>query len=89
RLEAPLTHLLRNAVDHGIEPPALRLRKGKEEEGRVLLRARHHAGMLVLEVSDDGAGIDLERVAQAVVKRRFASAEQVAQMTEEELLSFL
>ena len=89
RLEAPLTHLLRNAVDHGIEPPALRTRKGKEEEGRVLLRARHHAGMLVLEVSDDGAGIDLQRVAQAVVKRRFASAEQVEQMTEEELLSFL
>lgn len=89
RLEAPLTHLLRNAVDHGIEPPAERLRKGKAEEGRVLLRARHHAGMLVLEVSDDGAGIDLERVAQAVVKRQFATAEQVAQMTEEELLAFL
>lgn len=53
------------------------------------LRARHHAGMLVLEVSDDGAGIDLERVAQAVVKRRFATAEQVEQMTEDELLAFL
>lgn len=89
RLEAPLTHLLRNAVDHGIESPAERLRKGKAEEGRVLLRARHHAGMLVLEVSDDGAGIDLERVAQAVVNRQFASSEQVAQMTEEELLAFL
>ena len=84
RLEAPLTHLLRNAVDHGIEPPALRARKGKPEEGVVQLRARHHAGMLVLEVS-----IDLERVAQAVIKRRFATAEQVEQMTEEELLAFL
>ncbi|ERH49915.1 chemotaxis protein CheA [Ectopseudomonas chengduensis] len=89
RLEAPLTHLLRNAVDHGIEPPALRARKGKPEEGVVQLRARHHAGMLVLEVSDDGAGIDLERVAQAVIKRRFATAKQVEQMTEEELLAFL
>ena len=89
RLEAPLTHLLRNAVDHGIEPPALRARKGKPEEGVVQLRARHHAGMLVLEVSDDGAGIDLERVAEAVIKRRFATAEQVEQMTEEELLAFL
>jgi len=89
RLEAPLTHLLRNAVDHGIEPPALRARKGKPEEGVVQLRARHHAGMLVLEVGDDGAGIDLERVAQAVIKRRFATAEQVQQMTEEELLAFL
>ncbi|VXC81851.1 Hybrid sensor histidine kinase/response regulator [Pseudomonas sp. 8Z] len=89
RLEAPLTHLLRNAVDHGIEAPAERLRKGKAEEGLVLLRARHHAGMLVLEVSDDGAGIDLERVANAVVSRQFASAEQAEQMTEEELLAFL
>ncbi|WP_296271594.1 hybrid sensor histidine kinase/response regulator [Pseudomonas sp. UBA6323] len=89
RLEAPLTHLLRNAVDHGIEPPALRARKGKPEEGVVQLRARHHAGMLVLEVGDDGAGVDLERVGQAVVKRRFATAEQVQQMTEEELLAFL
>ncbi|MDH0704522.1 hybrid sensor histidine kinase/response regulator [Pseudomonas toyotomiensis] len=89
RLEAPLTHLLRNAVDHGIEPPALRARKGKPEEGVVQLRARHHAGMLVLEVSDDGAGIDLERVAQAVINRRFATAEQIEQMTEEELLAFL
>lgn len=89
RLEAPLTHLLRNAVDHGIEPPALRARKGKPEEGVVQLRARHHAGMLVLEVSDDGAGIDLERVAQAVIKRRFATAKQVEQMTEDELLAFL
>ncbi|CAM3949465.1 hybrid sensor histidine kinase/response regulator [Ectopseudomonas alcaliphila] len=89
RLEAPLTHLLRNAVDHGIEPPALRARKGKPEEGVVQLRARHHAGMLVLEVGDDGAGIDLERVAQAVINRRFATAEQAQQMTEEELLAFL
>lgn len=89
RLEAPLTHLLRNAVDHGIEPPALRARKGKPEEGMVQLRARHHAGMLVLEVGDDGAGVDLERVGQAVIKRRFATAEQVQQMTEEELLAFL
>lgn len=89
RLEAPLTHLLRNAVDHGIEPPTLRARLGKPEEGTVRLHARHHAGMLVLEIGDDGGGIDLERVAQTVVNRRFASAEQVAQMTEDELLAFL
>ncbi|TBU94795.1 hybrid sensor histidine kinase/response regulator [Stutzerimonas kirkiae] len=89
QLEAPLTHLLRNAVDHGVEQPSLRRRKGKPEEGRVLLRADQHAGMLVLEISDDGTGIDLEHVRQAVVQRRFASAEQVAQMSEDELLAFL
>ncbi|GIZ12900.1 hybrid sensor histidine kinase/response regulator [Pseudomonas sp. NCCP-436] len=89
RLEAPLTHLLRNAVDHGIEEPAVRSAKGKPTEGRVLLQASHHAGMLVLKVSDDGAGIDLKDVAQAVIERHLAPSEQVARMTEDELLAFL
>ena len=61
-LREPIIHLLRNAVDHGIESPALRAERGKPEEGRILLRARHHAGMLVLELRDDGAGVDLERL---------------------------
>ncbi|MDT9081501.1 chemotaxis protein CheA, partial [Escherichia coli] len=51
KLEAPLTHLLRNAVDHGIESPEQRARAGKPEEGLIRLRARHHAGMLVLEIA--------------------------------------
>ncbi|MGE6791530.1 hybrid sensor histidine kinase/response regulator [Pseudomonas guineae] len=89
RLDAPLTHLLRNALDHGIEPPELRLRKGKPEEGRLLLRARHRAGMLVLELSDDGAGIDVERLREVVVARKFASAETAARLSEDELLAFL
>ena len=89
RLEAPLTHLLRNAVDHGIEAPEERARKGKAAEGLVLLRARHHAGMLVLEISDDGAGIDLAQVREFVVRRQLASQDQVDQMTEDEVLSFL
>ncbi|WP_298187659.1 hybrid sensor histidine kinase/response regulator [uncultured Pseudomonas sp.] len=89
RLDAPLTHLLRNAVDHGIEPTELRLRKGKPEEGRLLLRARHRAGMLVLELSDDGAGIDVERLREVVVARQFASAETATRLSEDELLAFL
>ena len=89
RLDAPLTHLLRNAVDHGIEPPELRARRGKEQEGRLLLRARHRAGMLVLELSDDGAGVDVERLREVVVTRKFASAETAARLSEDELLAFL
>ncbi|WP_447593174.1 response regulator [Aquipseudomonas campi] len=89
KLEAPLTHLLRNAVDHGIEHPEVRKRLGKPEVGRIVLRARHHAGMLVLELSDDGSGVDLERLRDAVVSRQFASAETAAQLNEEELLAFL
>ncbi|MCT7057466.1 chemotaxis protein CheA, partial [Salmonella enterica subsp. enterica serovar Sandiego] len=54
KLEAPLTHLLRNAVDHGIETPEQRLLAGKPAEGLIRLRASHQAGLLVLELSDDG-----------------------------------
>lgn len=89
RLDTPLTHLLRNAVDHGIEPPELRARKGKAPEGRLLLRARHRAGMLVLELSDDGAGVDIERLREVVVARKFGSADTAAKLSEEELLAFL
>lgn len=89
RLEAPLTHLLRNAVDHGIESPQVRARLGKPEEGVIRLHARHHAGMLLLELADDGAGVDLERLRDTVVARQFASPETATRMTEDELLAFL
>ncbi|WP_313740910.1 hybrid sensor histidine kinase/response regulator [Pseudomonas sp.] len=89
KLDAPLTHLLRNAVDHGIEAPEQRLRAGKPEAGEIRLRASHQAGLLVLELTDDGAGIDLERLRRSIVARALSPAETVAQMSEEELLSFL
>ncbi|CAK14143.1 hybrid sensor histidine kinase/response regulator [Pseudomonas entomophila] len=89
KLEAPLTHLLRNAVDHGIELPERRLLAGKPSEGTVRLRASHQAGLLILELSDDGAGIDLERLRQSIVERALSPAETVAQMSEAELLTFL
>jgi two-component system sensor histidine kinase and response regulator WspE len=88
-LEAPLTHLLRNAVDHGIEAPVQRLLAGKPEEGRIVLRARHHAGMLLLELADDGAGVDLEQLRQSVLARQLATPETAAQLGEDELLAFL
>ena len=89
KLEAPLTHLLRNAVDHGIELPERRLLAGKPSEGTLRLRASHQAGMLVLELTDDGAGIDLERLRRSIVERALSPAETVAQMSEAELLTFL
>lgn len=89
RLEAPLTHLLRNALDHGIELPEVRQRAGKPSEGRIVLRARHHARMLMLELSDDGHGVDLHSVRKTVVDRGYASASSAEQMSEEELLAFL
>ena len=89
KLEAPLTHLLRNAVDHGIETREQRLLAGKPEEGVIRLRASHQAGLLVLELSDDGNGVDLEKLRRNIVERQLSPAETAAQLSEEELLTFL
>ena len=89
KLEAPLTHLLRNAVDHGIESPEKRAAHGKEPEGLIRLQASHQAGLLVVELSDDGGGVDLERLRQNIVQRNLSPAATAAQLSEEELLSFL
>ena len=88
-LDAPLGHLLRNAVDHGIETPEVRLANGKPAEGVITLDARHSAGMLHITISDDGAGVDLEAVRAAVVRRRLASVETSERLTDAELLEFL
>ncbi|MGS1108096.1 response regulator [Achromobacter anxifer] len=89
KLDAPLMHLLRNAVDHGIEMPQDRLAAGKPAEGRIRLSARHAAGMLLIELADDGAGISLDRLRVEVVQRKLASSETAARLTEAELLEFL
>ncbi|MGO1272653.1 MAG: ATP-binding protein, partial [Pseudomonas helleri] len=89
KLEAPLTHLLRNAVDHGVESPEQRLLAGKQPEGTIRLRVSHQAGLLAVELSDDGAGVDLERLRRSIVERQLSTAETVAQLSEEELLTFL
>ncbi|QHF43509.1 hybrid sensor histidine kinase/response regulator [Pseudomonas sp. S35] len=89
KLEAPLTHLLRNAVDHGIEMPDQRLLAGKPAEGLIRLRASHQAGLLVLELSDDGNGVDLERLRGTIVDRHLSTLETVLNLSEEELLTFL
>lgn len=88
-LEAPLHHVLRNAVDHGIEPPAARRVAGKPEEGRIVLEAGHVAGMLVVRVRDDGGGIDVEDVRRRVLGRGLASAEVLARLSEAEVFEFL
>ena len=89
KLEAPLTHLLRNAVDHGIETPEQRVLAGKPAEGLIRLRASHQAGLLVLELSDDGNGVDLERLRGSIVDRHLSPVETALRLSEEELLTFL
>lgn len=89
KLDAPLGHLLRNAVDHGIEAPDERLACGKPTEGCIALEARHSAGMLLVSISDDGRGVDLATVRRAIVERKLTNAETAGQLSEEELLEFL
>jgi two-component system sensor histidine kinase and response regulator WspE len=89
RVEAPLGHLLRNAVDHGLESPADRRLAGKSGEGQLRLEARHSAGMLLIEVADDGRGIDIEAMRRAIVTKRLTTADLAEKLTEAELLEFL
>ncbi|MGE4321856.1 MAG: hybrid sensor histidine kinase/response regulator [Sphingobium sp.] len=89
RLEAPLGHLLRNAVDHGLEMPDARLAAGKAPEGLIRLDAHHSAGMLQIIVSDDGGGIDLEHLRARVIERGHADQKVAGQLSEAELLEFL
>ena len=89
QLEAPLGHLLRNAVDHGLESPEQRRAVGKSPEGLIRLEARHSAGTLQIVIADDGAGVDLPKLRTAVVQRKLTTAEVAAQLSESELLEFL
>ena len=89
KLETPLSHLIRNAVDHGCEGPEDRLRADKSEECTIRLEARHSAGMLMIIVSDDGAGIHPEKLRENVQKKRLTADSVVEKLSEPELLEFL
>jgi two-component system, chemotaxis family, sensor histidine kinase and response regulator WspE len=89
KLDAPLGHLLRNAVDHGIEEPEARLAAGKPAEGIVRLEARHSAGQLMITASDDGRGIDLAKVRRAIVERKLTNDETAQKLSDAELYEFL
>jgi two-component system sensor histidine kinase and response regulator WspE len=89
KLDAPLGHLLRNALDHGIETSDERIAAGKPEEGVIRLEASHNAGSLQIIISDDGRGIDPERIREAVIRRGLANGEMAAKLSDSELLEFL
>jgi len=89
RLETPLGHLLRNAIDHGCEQPGERVAGGKRAECVLKIEARHAAGMLLVSVSDDGKGIDPERIREVVTRRRLLPAGMASRLTESELMQFL
>ncbi|KVN41862.1 hybrid sensor histidine kinase/response regulator [Burkholderia pyrrocinia] len=88
-LDAPLGHLLRNALDHGVEAPDARRARGKPAAASVTLEARHSAGSLLVSVSDDGPGADLDALRAAVVRQRLTDDETAARLSDQELLEFL
>jgi two-component system, chemotaxis family, sensor kinase CheA len=86
QLRAPLMHMVRNCVDHGVEDPATRVSAGKEPQGHIVLAARRRSAALVVEVADDGAGIDVAKVKAAAVERGVVSPDAAARMSEDEAL---
>lgn len=85
----PLLHLLRNAVDHGIETPEERIAAGKPRKSRLRLSARHEGNQVLVELADDGRGIDLEKVRRRAVERGLVSVADAASLSEHEIIDFL
>ncbi|MDF2954298.1 MAG: Chemotaxis protein histidine kinase CheA [Thermodesulfobacterium sp.] len=88
-IKDPLTHLVRNAVDHGIEPPEERVQIGKSAEGTLILRAYQEGGQVVIEIEDDGRGIDVEKIKRKAVEKGFMTLEEAEKASEKELLSLI
>jgi two-component system chemotaxis sensor kinase CheA len=88
-IKDPLTHAVRNSLDHGIEPPEVRLAAGKDAEGTLKLRAAQEGSHVVIEVCDDGAGIGVERVRQKAIERGLITADRAANLVERELLQLI
>ncbi|MBS3026871.1 MAG: response regulator [Dolichospermum sp. DET50] len=89
KLEAPLTHILRNAVDHGLELPEERIAAGKSPEGTIRLEAFHRGGMLAITISDDGKGIDRDQLRQKIINKNLVTTDMAAQLSDAELMEFL
>ena len=89
KLHDPIIHIVRNAVDHGIEPPNERITKGKPEKGRIIVRARRSPRGIVIEVSDDGRGIDIEKIKRKALERGLVTQDKLEKMSREDLFSFL
>jgi two-component system chemotaxis sensor kinase CheA len=88
-IKDPLTHLVRNAVDHGVESPADRLSSGKDPCGRLVLRAFHEGGQVNIEITDDGAGLNYDRIRNKAVQKGLVTSDQAARMSEREISNLI
>jgi two-component system chemotaxis sensor kinase CheA len=89
QLTDPLIHIIRNAVDHGIEDEAVRRQKGKNETGTIRMEAYPESNYVVIEIRDDGKGIDAERIKTRAMEKELITPEQAAQLTDEQILQFI
>ena len=89
KLEAPLSHMLRNSLDHGIEMPDRRIEAGKPETGTIRIEARHWAGMLSITISDDGRGVNLEVLRVKIVEKQLTTSQMARNLSDGELMDFL
>ncbi len=87
KLSDPLMHIVRNALDHGIEPKELRLYKGKPAQGQLKLSARHEAGSVVIEISDDGAGLNHQRIRQKAIEKGIIGADR--ELSEQDIFKLI
>jgi two-component system chemotaxis sensor kinase CheA len=85
----PLVHIIRNAIDHGIEPPDERERIGKPRRGKVLLKAEHEGNFIVITVEDDGRGIDPEKVKRKAIEKRLITEQEAASISDKDALNFI
>ena len=88
-IKDPLTHLVRNSVDHGIELPEVRAKAGKDRTGRLILRAFHEGGQVNIEITDDGAGLNVDRIRKKALERAVITSEQAARMSEREIFNLI
>ncbi len=88
-IKDPLTHIVRNSVDHGMELPADRVARGKPAEGTLLLRAYHEGGQVNIEISDDGGGVNVDRVKAKAIQKGLITAEQAARMADREVVNMI
>jgi two-component system chemotaxis sensor kinase CheA len=85
----PLTHMVRNSADHGLEPPEERRAAGKAEAGRILLNAYHEGGHIIIEISDDGRGLDVKRIRAKILSKGLASEAELGGMTDSQIRAFI
>lgn len=88
-IKDPLTHMIRNAVDHGIEMPEERLAAGKKETGTIVLSAYHEGGHVIIKITDDGKGINIDRVKQKAIENKLATEKEIATMSERQIYQFI